>query len=82
YVTGYIINVRSQHRNYEALQGSTGKDPTDPANAAYWLDLGPSARWAMFDTSSGSQSEYGGEIAVTVQPNGSFDSLALLVMTA
>jgi hypothetical protein len=82
YATGDVVCVLSQHHLYEALQGSTGKDPTDTANSAYWLDLGANNRWAMFDGSTTSRSSFGGEIDVTVKPGASFDSVALLNITA
>lgn len=82
YATGDVVSSMSQHHLYEALQSSTGKDPTDTANEAYWLDLGANNRWAMFDGSTSSQSSFGGVINVTVKPGSSFDSIALLNMTA
>lgn len=42
------VYVLSNHRIYQALQASTGKDPY--ANPDYWQDIGPSLQYAMFDT--------------------------------
>lgn len=41
-------NVIKDHRRYESLQnGNTGNDPATAT--AWWLDIGPTNRWAMFD---------------------------------
>lgn len=38
------------HRNYESLQaGNVGHTP-DEINSTWWLDLGPTNKWAMFDS--------------------------------
>jgi len=82
YSTGDTVTDLRTHHNYEALQSTTGNDPTDAANIDYWLDLGPNNRWAMFDTVNSSQSSYGEEIDVTFAPGEACDSLALMNMVA
>jgi hypothetical protein len=82
YSTGDIVTDTRTHHNYEALQSSTGKDPTSSANTAWWLDLGANNRWAMFDLSATSQSSYGDAIDVTVALPGLCDSVAIMNMTA
>lgn len=55
--TTYAIGVRciKNHRIYESqvATGNTNKDPVDPVNQfgpiVYWLDIGPTNRYAMFD---------------------------------
>lgn len=81
YVTGdTVIDLRTHHA-YEALQSTTGDDPTTDAGTN-WLDLGPTNRWAMFDTANSSQSSRSDEIDVTFTPGQACDSLALMNLTA
>jgi hypothetical protein len=54
------------------------KDPTNAANAAFWLDIGATNRWAMFDTYNATATEDPSAIDVTVQASGRIDSVALL----
>lgn len=74
-------------RLYQSLQdGNLGKDPTLAANSLWWVDAGPTNRWAMFDQEINTQSMAmapGGlgavEISVTVSP-GMCNSIAVLEM--
>lgn len=72
--------VMYEHRNYESLQASNNAHtPTDPASA-WWLDLGPTNRWAMFDTYINTGTSYDttpGAFKATVQP-GITTAVALL----
>lgn len=65
------------HRIYESLQA--GVCPaTDPSvTPLWWLDAGPTNRWAMFDTSASSATIAPGSISVTLAA-GPFNSLALV----
>jgi len=48
------VTIQHAHRLYQSLQaGNLGKTPGATASAAWWLDLGPTARWAMFDQAVG-----------------------------
>lgn len=68
--------VTSGGRDYESLATSnTGHALSDPA---YWLDLGPTNRFRMFDSSNGTATTDASLIDVTVQPGGRADGLALL----
>lgn len=79
YVTGDVISVPTTHSDYEALQASTGKDPTDQAtNAAYWLELGKSNRWRMFDSSNSSASTNGESIENLIETPTNCDSVVLM----
>lgn len=73
-----VINVVT-HRVYESLAaGNINHDPTDPLNIAYWLDISPTNRWAMFDSFNATQTVAPEVIDFTVQVAGRIDSLALL----
>jgi hypothetical protein len=50
---------------------------TDPA---FWLDIGPSNRWAMFDSYNGTATTDASLIDVTMNLTGRADSLALLAL--
>lgn len=70
------------HLVYESLQaGNLNKIPTDPANAAWWVEVGPTNRWAMFDNASGTLSTAATEIDVVLAP-GRIDALALFDVDA
>lgn len=46
------------HRLYESLQASNvGHTPTETANS-WWLDIGPTNKWAMFDSINSSATTY------------------------
>lgn len=77
-----VIDLRT-HRIYEAAQGSNlNHDPTTDTAQTWWLDAGATNRWAMFDTSTGSQTVYGETIDATVRPSELVDTVALLNMRA
>lgn len=65
------------HRICEGLlAGNIGYDPL--ITAGYWLDIGPTNRWAMFDQALGTVSSADGEIVVTLDPGTPIAALALL----
>ena len=67
----------SSHKIYESLQaGNVGNTPHK--SPTYWLDLGNTNRWKMFDQSITSKTTNADSIAVTLQPTGRCDSVALL----
>ena len=50
YAVGDKVISTTTHRIYEALQVSTGVDPTtDTADPPYWLNLAATNRWKAFD---------------------------------
>lgn len=84
YAAGTRVRVvaTNRHEVYESLQASnTGRDPTLPANAAWWALVGPTNRWAMFDASGGTVSTAAASIDVQLTP-GRIDTLALLDVDA
>lgn len=80
--TAYAVGARvirttsTTHRIYERLiAGTTATAPElDPVN---WRDVGPTNRWAMFDSSVGTLTTATTSITATFSP-GLVDSLALL----
>lgn len=57
-----------------------GKDPR--TNPDFWLDLGATNRWAMFDSYNTSQSTAPEEIEVQVETTGRINAIALLNVSA
>lgn len=85
-VTSSVFGDRT--RTYESIQaGNLNHHATDPA---WWLDIGPNNRWAMFDQVIGSKTVANDEIKVSFRSlglPGSFevgrvDSVALLNVSA
>ena len=85
YVAGNKVMVSTVepdiHRNYEALQNTTGDDPwlDDGTN---WLDLGATNRWAMFDTLNGTQTINADIVDVEITPGQITNMIALLNVSA
>ncbi|MEH3105502.1 MAG: hypothetical protein PGN12_16575 [Sphingomonas phyllosphaerae] len=78
--TGYAKGARviraSTHRIYESLiTGNTGKTPE--AEPAWWLDLGPTNRWAMFDQALGTATTRRGGVEVTLN-GGAANAVSLI----
>lgn len=45
-----VRKIRTQtHRVYECVQAATGRTVAPEDDGAYWLDVGPTQRWAPFD---------------------------------
>lgn len=79
YALGAAVRSDATHRRYESLQSSnTGHSLDDPA---WWLDLGPTNPWAMFDQTTGTQTTDDDEIVVALAPGRRTNSVALLNVT-
>jgi hypothetical protein len=79
--TTYALGNRcirtSTHRIYESLQASN-LNHTPETNPAWWLDVGPTNAWAMFDTESGTGTSVAtGPLRVTLAP-GYVNAVAVL----
>lgn len=84
YAVGAIVQnttgASPTNRRYESLVANNkGNALTDPAK---WLDLGPTNRWAMFDTKNSTATTNAGEIDVSLAVTGRADGLALFNLTA
>jgi len=77
-----LAQVRKGTRLYESQQASnTNHDPAID-DGTWWVDIGPTNRWAMFDQVNGTATSKASSIAATVQITGRIDSVALLGLTA
>jgi len=75
----WTIGTGATHHIYQSIAGSNlGNALTDTTK---WLDLGPTNRWAMFDTANGTPTT-GSSIDVTVNVTGRSDGVALLNIDA
>lgn len=76
YALGAKVIRTGTHRRYESLQaGNVGNTPeTSPT---WWLDLGPTNRWAMFDTVVGTSTTLASPLTVVIHP-GAVNAIALL----
>jgi hypothetical protein len=71
--------VKYNHYRYESLQGTNlGKNPSDPANIDWWLNLGPTNWWACLDTRTSTSTTNTGSLVVTIKPNAVINSIAVL----
>lgn len=91
--TTYAIGQRAHsvatHRVYESLKdGNTNHNPTDPTNqttatgiGTWWIDIGPTNKWAMFDGLISSQTVANSPMVIKLRP-GAFDSFAIFKLQA
>lgn len=84
--TTYAANDKcikaSTHRIYQSIAGGNlNHDPALDTTATYWLDIGPTNRWAMFDRTVGSITSQATPLTVVLAP-GIVDSIALLDVAA
>jgi len=79
--TAYLTNdiVTSSHKLYKAVTGSTGQALTD---TDYWIEIGPSNRWAMFDAKSSTQTQWLDSVSVTIDVIGRATAVALFNLDA
>lgn len=69
------------HRIWESSQASNLNHDPQTAGIAWWVDMGPTNRWGMFDDKVGTVSSATETMTVTLAP-GRADSLALLQVDA
>lgn len=82
YALGNRVIKASTHRIYESVQGSNlNHDPETDTTSTWWLDVGPTNRWAMFDQAVGSQTSQATPLTVVLEP-GIVAGLALLDVEA
>lgn len=79
YAAGARVILTSTHKIYESLLSSnTGNDPTVISSPQYWIEVGPTNRWAAFDTSVSTSTRQANNITYTLQPGIAVTSLAVL----
>jgi hypothetical protein len=74
-----VVVTANNHHRYENIYGGGVNFNNPPATSPqYWLDLGATNRWLMFDNTVTSQTIYPNEIEVTLTPGEEFDSVIIL----
>lgn len=90
YTSGQRVYLLSTHRVYESTgaAGNAGKDPSLPANqynaagvATFWIEVGPTNKYAMFDGLITSQTAAASPLVITMTP-GAFNGFALFGIDA
>ena len=68
------------HKVYESLRATNlNHDPTtDTSSPPYWIEVSPTNRWKMFDTSNTTQTTNANTIVVTLTPGRVVNSVSLL----
>jgi hypothetical protein len=82
YAQGDYVRVVAAdvHKIYRSVQGSnTGHAVTD---TAWWLEIGPTNRWKMFDQAVNTQTENSDSIVVVLAPGVLVNAIALLNVSA
>lgn len=80
YALGDQARDDTTHRIYESV--SAGNLNHAVSDAAWWLDVGPTNRWAMFDAVNGTATVGAVGLDVSIRPEGRVDSIGLLNVDA
>ncbi len=80
YTIGQRVILTSTHKIYESLQNSNlNHNPsTDTSDPPYWIEVSPTNRWKMFDTSNSTQTTNTNSIVVVITPGKVINSVSLL----
>lgn len=81
YALGARVIVVADHMIYESLQ-ATNLNHTPSTSPTWWLAVGATNRWKMFDNMLTSQTSNTNSIVVTIATTGRNDSVALLNVSA
>jgi hypothetical protein len=85
--TTYAANDRvirtTTHRIYESKAGGNlNHDPATDTTETYWLDVGPTNRWAMFDLLRNTGTTDGSPLTVVITPGARIDAIAVVGIEA
>ncbi len=77
YALGARVILTSTHKVYESLQASnTNHDPV--TSPAWWIEVGPTNRWRVLDTSNSTQTTQASSISYTLRPGEAINTVAVL----
>jgi hypothetical protein len=80
YALGDRVILTSTHRIYESLQnGNTDNNPV--TSPLWWVEVGPTNRWAALDASVSTQTAQADNITYTFEPGTAINSIAILNIT-
>lgn len=77
YALGDVRILTATHRKYERLIAGAGAIAPN-LDTANWLDVGPTNRWAMFDTLRNSKTVGATALTITLTPGQRVDAIALM----
>lgn len=81
YALDAVVVVAADHRTYQSLQaGNIGHTPI--SSPTWWLDIGPTNRWKMFDLLRNTKTEQASPLTVIITPGVRVNSVALLGLVA
>lgn len=80
YSEGDVVTDTTGHRLYESLQNANSGNAL--SDASWWLDIGPTNRWAPFDQKTGTQVVWASGASWEIDVTGNADSVALLNLDA
>lgn len=89
YTIGQRVSSATTHRVYESLKdANTNHDPTVLANqttaagvGTWWIDIGPTNKWAMFDGIISTPTQATSPLVITLAP-GAFNGFAMFGLDA
>lgn len=76
YVLGDLRIRAATHRKYKCILAHTSGATTPENDPDHWQDVGPTLRYAMFDTSGSTQTSATSPLTVVVEP-GNFNAICL-----
>lgn len=76
YVVGDLRIRTTTHRVYECVQAHTGRAQLPEVDSAYWLDIGPTLKWAALDTEESTPSTDTVALTMVLLP-GFFNAVSL-----
>lgn len=79
YDEGDRVILASTHRVYESvLSGNTNNDPTVISSPIYWIEVGPTNRWAVFDAAVSTQTKQANNITYSLIAGTAVNTIAAL----
>jgi len=86
YTQGDKVKIDSVHSEYECLINNTNRNPStnplDPSGNPYWLRIGSTNDWKLFDTKTRSPSVNPSNITLELQSSSSITGIALINIKA
>ena len=81
YAADARVILTSTHKIYQSLQaGNLNKDPV--TEALWWIEVAPTNKWALFDTSVSTQTKQASYIKYTFTPRSTVNAIAALNLTS
>jgi hypothetical protein len=83
YAKGARVIVAAQHKVYQSTaDANTGNNPAIPVAEPNWLEVGPTNRWKVFDSSNSTQTAQANKITYRLRPGQSVPALGVLNIRA